>query len=351
MSAPVLLAGSLSTDLLAELAVRAARIGDDVTGALTLAAELGATSTTPGTGRTLDRWSTLATLGAADLTAARVVEPHLDALAILAEAADAGLDVQLGAVGADGSSTWGVFAAEGPGLALQATEADHGWVLSGTKPWCSLADRLTHALITARTPEGRGLFAVALQTDRIEVLPGTWIARGLTQVPSGPIVIDGAPAVPVGPPRWYLERPGFAWGGVGVAAVWFGGAVGVARKLVDHAAANPDDPLRLMALGAVDTALTGAAAALAASATAIDAGTVPAGDAGVLASRVRGVVAAAVELTLTRAGHTLGPAALALDEEHARRVADLTLYVRQHHAERDDLALGTQLVKGGARPW
>lgn len=352
MSAPVLLAGSPPTSRLVELALRATRIGDDVAGALTLATELGGGSTAPGDGRTLDRWNTLATLGAADLTAARVVEPHLDALAILAEAADAGLGADLGAVGADAGSTWGVFAAEGPGLTLLATERDGGWVLLGTKPWCSLADRLTHALITARTPEGgRGLFAVALRSDQIEVPGGTWVARGLPHVHSGPIVIGAAPAVPVGPPRWYLERPGFAWGGIGVAAVWFGGAVGIARKLFDHAADNPEDPLRMLALGAVDTALTGAAAALAASATAIDLGTVPPGEAGVLASRVRGVVAAAVELTLTRAGHTLGPAALALDEEHARRVADLTLYVRQHHAERDDLALGSQLVKGGARPW
>lgn len=351
MSAPVLLSGSPLSPSMAALADRAAGIGDDVTAALALATDQGRTVALPGSGRTLDRWNVLATLGAADLTAARVAEPHLDALAILAEAADAGHAVDLDAVGADDTATWGVFAAEGPGLTLLATERDDGWVLRGTKPWCSLADRLSHALITARTPEGRGLFAVALQTDQIDVPAGTWVARGLPNVHSGPIVIGAAPAVPVGPPRWYLERPGFAWGGIGVAAVWYGGAVGVARRLFDHAADNPEDTLRLAALGAVDTALAGAAAVLAASATAIDDGLVAPGQAGLLASRVRGVVAAAVELTLLRAGHTLGPAALALEEEHARRVADLTLYVRQHHAERDDLALGTQLVKGGGRPW
>ncbi len=351
MSAPVLLDHSRPTAPLADLAARAARIGDDVGGALTLAAELGEVVPVPGAGRTLERWNTLATLGAADLTTARVVEPQLDALAILAEAAEAGHRVELAAVGADTRSTWGVFAAEGPGLTLSADQLSDGWVLRGTKPWCSLADRLSHALITAHTPTGRGLFAVALRDDRIEVTPGSWVARGLVHVHSGPIVVGAAPAVPVGPPRWYLERPGFAWGGIGVAAVWFGGAVGVARRLFGHAAAKPDDPLRAMAVGAVDTALTGAAAALVASASAIDGGTVTPEEAGVLAARVRGVVVAAVELTLTRAGHTLGPAALALDEEHARRVADLTLYVRQHHAERDDLALGSRLVQSGGHPW
>ena len=41
--------------------------------------------------------------------------------------------------------------------------------------------------------------------------------------------------------------------------------------------------------------------------------------------------------------HALGPAPLAFDPDHARRVADLQLYVRQHHAERDEAALGAQV--------
>jgi len=42
---------------------------------------------------------------------------------------------------------------------------------------------------------------------------------------------------------------------------------------------------------------------------------------------------------------------LALDERHARRVADLQLYVRQHHAERDDASLGRLLAGGDGPPW
>ena len=43
---------------------------------------------------------------------------------------------------------------------------------------------------------------------------------------------------------------------------------------------------------------------------------------------------------LARAAHALGPAPLALEAEHAKRVADLQVYVRQQHAERDDVSLG-----------
>ncbi len=66
-----------------------------------------------------------------------------------------------------------------------------------------------------------------------------------------------------------------------------------------------------------------------------------------LAKRVRATVARAVDEVLARAGRALGPAPLALDAAHAKRVADLQLYVRQHHAERDLASLGRALADGG----
>ncbi len=58
------------------------------------------------------------------------------------------------------------------------------------------------------------------------------------------------------------------------------------------------------------------------------------------AHRTRGTVEEACRVALAAAAESLGPAALAFDEEHARRVADLELYIRQHHGARDDAALG-----------
>lgn len=57
---------------------------------------------------------------------------------------------------------------------------------------------------------------------------------------------------------------------------------------------------------------------------------------------------------LARVGRALGPAPLALEAEHARRVADLQLYVRQHHAERDQASLGeavAAMAAGGRSAW
>ncbi|CPU68102.1 dehydrogenase [Mycobacteroides abscessus] len=52
-----------------------------------------------------------------------------------------------------------------------------------------------------------------------------------------------------------------------------------------------------------------------------------------------------------RCAHALGPGPLTTDERFARRVADLGLYVRQHHAERDDASLGRALFAHGTTAW
>lgn len=276
----------------------------------------------------------LAALGAADLTVARVVEPHLDARLILGEAG------QVPDVG-----IWGVFAAEAPGLQLAAQRDGEGWVLTGTKPWCSLAGVLDRALVTATTPAGRGLFAVDLHHPGVQVTDVEWVARGLTAVVSSPVQFTAVPADAVGAPGWYLSRPGFAWGGVRVAACWAGGA----RALVEHLraalAARPAlDPIRLANLGRADVAAWSAGLAVAHAGAEIDAGRAAGAAGELLAARTRAVVADAAETAIQQSGHALGPAPLAFEAEHARRVADLALYVRQHHAERDLAALAGMLT-------
>jgi hypothetical protein len=312
----------------------------------------------PGSGGTWRLWTSLAVLGSVDLTVARAVEPHLDALAIVSEARADGHIVDTVPVGVpvaahDGaheSAHWGVFAAEGPGARLVADERGPTTVLEGRKPWCSLAGSLDVALVTAWCDDStRRLYAVRLgAANGVAVEEGAWVARGLTAVPSGPVTFTGSEASPVGPPGWYLERPGFAWGGMGVAAIWWGGAVGVALRLRAALRAAPrrrePDQIALMHLGAVDAVLHAAMAVLKDAAEAVDAGAAvgPAGSA--LALRVRRVVAATTEDVLVRVAHALGPAPLALEDEHAGRVADLQLYVRQEHAERDAAELGRHVL-------
>ncbi len=110
-------------------------------------------------------------------------------------------------------------------------------------------------------------------------------------------------AVPVGRPGSYLNRPGFWHGTAGVAACWLRGA------------------------RSVDAAIAAAEAMLVVTACRVDAD--PADRTG----------------TAERDAPS-GPAPLALDGPHARRVADLTMYVRQSHAEADLAALGRLAADG-----
>jgi alkylation response protein AidB-like acyl-CoA dehydrogenase len=321
---------------------QAAAVAGDAHRAIDLAVASTGKAYPPGSGDTPALFEMLIALGRADLTAARVVEAHLDARAILAEA---GHDPQTGA--------WGVFAAEAPGVRLDARESGTGFLLSGTKPWSSLAHLLDRALVTAHTADGhRRLFDVDLRSAGVSVRAGEWEALGLRGVPSGAVDFIDVAASPVGADDWYLDRAGFAWGGIGVAACWLGGAEGLARRLWAGATTTDRQPdqIALMHLGAVDAQIFAARVVLADAGRRIDTGLAEGRDGRLLAARTRIVVATVVEDVLRRVAHSLGPAPLALEAEHVRRVADLELYVRQHHAERDEASLGRRLLEGDS-PW
>jgi hypothetical protein len=64
-----------------------------------------------------------------------------------------------------------------------------------------------------------------------------------------------------------------------------------------------------------------------------------------VARRTRAVVEHAADEAIVRTGRALGPGPLCTDGEHARRVADLTVYLRQSHAERDLEALGARAAE------
>ena len=304
----------------------------------------------PGEGSTAKLWGFLATVAAVDVGAARIVEPHLDALGILRQAGDP----DLSRIHTTSASSWGVFAAEASGVTLEATEDPAGWTLTGTKPWCSLADVLSHALVTAHVGDGeRRLFAINLADAGVSVHEGPWTARGLQQVKSTPITLAAVRAIPIGPANWYVKRPGFHWGGMAVAACWWGGSVGVARTLFARLgeSGHPLDPITAMHAGAVDVQLASAQALLREAAAAVDSGEVVGPELARLVKRVRSHVCAVSEAVLTSVAHALGPAPLVSDENHARRVADLDLYIRQHHAEKDDASLGKLLHEAGVSPW
>jgi len=280
----------------------------------------------PGSGQTLQRWTTLAEIASRDLVLARLAEGHADAIAILHELQSPAKQ-----------GIWGVWAAEPPSMRVEAKRTREGWFLTGRKAWCSGAEFLDHALITAHADDGRRLFAV--ETVYVKAVPDSWPAVGMQA--SGTLSVDlaDAPAEAVGVPMAYLERPGFWHGGGGVAACWFGGALGAARFLLEAVRGGRDDPHALAHLGAVDANISQLWLHLEAAAAQIDADPLG-GGARLRSQRLRASVEVGATEVLERVGRALGAGPLCQDPAHAHRVADLTVYLRQSHAERDLAGLG-----------
>jgi alkylation response protein AidB-like acyl-CoA dehydrogenase len=295
----------------------------------------------PGGGRTRARFEGLAALGEEDLALARLGEGHADAVAILDEPG--------GPAPAPGSR-WGVWAAEPPGAVLSARDDGEGggWRLTGVKRYCSGARVCTHALVTVRTDEGPRLFAVATGDPGYAPVAGTWPAVGMAGSDTLDVRFDDVPAEAVGPPGGYVDRPGFAHGGVGVAACWYGGARALGRTLLTAARAREIGPHALAHLAMVDIALRVARQALDAAADEIDGDPHDRKGAGAeRALRVRTLVERAAGEVMDRVGRALGAGPLCHDAAHARHVAGLTVYLRQHHAERDQAELGALVARQG----
>jgi len=301
----------------------------------------------PGSGRTWERWTMLADLAGEDLSLARLSEGHVDALAILAELGPAESGPAGLGTAPPAGNRWGVWAAQPPGPGLAARQAAGGWRLDGIKRYCSGAHACTHALVTAAAPDGNRLFAVA--TDGLAPVAGTWPATGMAASDTLDVEFTDVLGEPVGGPGDYTGRPGFAHGGAGVAACWYGGARGVGQTLLTAAAKRDVGPHALAHLGAVDVALHTARGALARAAAEIDADPADREHGGWRrALRVRALVEATATEVMERVGRALGAGPLCHDEAHGRRVADLTVYLRQHHAEGDLAELGALAAEAGA---
>jgi hypothetical protein len=287
----------------------------------------------PGRGETATRWRGLAAVAACDLSLVKLYEAHTDALAILAE---------LGRTELADDGNWAVWAAEPPTAKLIAHGANgNALTLEGTKPWCSGAPHVTHALVTAWRGDKPVLAAVELSQPAIAIDPGGWQAVGMRATGTSSVRFDGARAVQVGNAGAYLSRPGFWHGGAGIAACWYGCAAALASILRDSVKRH-EDPHACAHLGAADAELSAVAALLRESAAWIDGH--PRDDAQQCALRVRVAVEQAAEQVMQHVSRALGAAPFCTDPWFARAIADLPVFLRQSHAERDECALGRTLL-------
>lgn len=296
----------------------------------------------PGHGKTLERWQTLSRVAGCDLALAKLYEGHTDALAILAEC---------GAGHLVGDGIWGVWAAEPPDARAVIASRDEDRIrLAGKKAWCSGALQIDQALITAWDESGQPqLVAIRLADLTLGLNIEHWQAVGMASTASVEVEFNDTPGVLVGTAGQYLSRPGFWHGGAGIAACWYGAAEALADYLREHCRKPKPDPHADAHLGSVDAALCGARAALRECAAWIDRN--PGADASLIVQRVRAQVELAVEHVVRHVGRALGATPFCRNAHFARLSADLPVFIRQSHAERDLAALGAQTAQLSSGAW
>jgi hypothetical protein len=295
----------------------------------------------PRGGRTGERWAALQRLGQQhDLSVAKLAESHFDAVEILAE----------GGRSPAGSELYGVWASASGGSGLTLLRHGNRLRLRGCQRFASGARLLDRALVAAVAEDGTGtlLVEVPLDDGGITVVPESWPAVGMAGTDSVELMVDlevPADAV-IGEPNWYLRRPGFWVGGMGVAAVWLGGARRVLAPLAERGRAPGASELILAHYGAAVTRVVGCEAFLSYGASAVD--SAPDADHRALALMLRHTVERAATEIVDRVGLALGAAPLCLDPSHGRLVADLTVFIRQTHGDADMSRLARDLLSEGA---
>lgn len=295
------------------------------------------------------RWSelldALLAVGRTDIPLSRLTEGHIDGLRILAQA---------DAVPRP-SALYGVWASRSAGTGVAAEADGDGLRLTGTIRFASGAGVIDRALVPVWLDDATHLLVDLAVTD-LPVDRGHWQTTAMQVSQSHTVRVEGLTVSStdvVGPESFYLQRPAFLPGGVGVAAVWAGGlarALDVTVSMLDGRGVSPAQDLRL---GRARVALIGALTTVRVAGSRLDqllSG--PRADAGrsgtdqALLAAVSGEARAAVADGVTRALAELralaGPAGLAFDPDLGHALDDLGLYVAQLNGDAESTRLGSQ---------
>ncbi len=281
----------------------------------------------PGGGNTAMRHQVLCSWGAQDLSFARIAEAHTDGVAILAES---GHDPRPGTL-------YGVWASDAPPSRVTCRRLSSGdWCIEGVKRFCSGAECVGAALVTAHHADGLFLFDVSTDDSRLLPQPSTWASPAFADTSTTSVEFDSL-IVPdrnrIGGMGWYLSRPGFWHGSIGPAACWAGGA----QSLIDAAAnSKRRDPHSRAHLGALEATAWALRAILEQSGREIDVDPLDQlGEARTRGLKVRHLIERACADVLDRFARATGPHLLAHDAHIIRQHQALGIYIRQCHGERD----------------
>ncbi len=267
-------------------------------------------------------------IGRADLSVGRLYEGHVNAMLLFGWY---GSTVQLHALkrALGAGAIYGVWATEPPpGVAILETQSGH--VLEGAKSFATGAGGNSHALITARRPDGDAQLVIVRADDPERADLSQWRVRGMRATGSGSYALDGLAIAPedcLGEGGDYHRDPRFTAGAWRFTAVQLGGIEGLlteVRKAM-RPAAREDPVQRARFADAVASART---AYLWVRECALrDASQEPDGPA--FAQMTRGIVERA-GLDMIEAAARITGTYSALDGTRIDKISrDLSLYLRQ----------------------
>ncbi len=285
----------------------------------------------PGRGETWLRFRRLAEIAADDLSLARLAEGHCDAVSILEEA---------GLTPVTDSALYGVWVAGAP---LITTRSAGRTVVGGERAYCSGSNIIDRALITSRYDgEGPTLFEIDANAPNLELQPGSWPAIGMADTRSHSVnFVSVEPLRQVGGLDFYENRPGFWNGSPNPAACWYGGALGLARGVAEF---HDGSAIRRILHAEISVPLMQMRAVLVAAAQDID----NRPEASQAERQLRALIVRDVVyrgcLEVIRAAAELGGTHQSThDLAQAKRLADLPVYLRQHHPMQDREHIGELL--------
>ncbi len=283
-------------------------------------------------------------VGVTDIPLGRLVEGHVDALRILGQA---GVEPRP-------TARYGVWASRSAGTGIAAVVESADLRLNGTIRFASGAGILDRALVPVwLDPETHLL--VDLAVDRLPVDRSHWQTSAMRvshshTVTVEDLVVDAADVV--GEPGFYLGRPEFLPGGVGVAAVWAGGLSRVLDVTVAMLAGRRVTEAQDARLGRVRLQLIAALVAVRTAGHRLDElwSDLPDPATATLVAEVvtesRAVVAHAVMAALPEVRLLAGPAGLAFDPDLGHAADDLGLYASQLNVDVEATRLGSALRAG-----
>ncbi|WP_235940266.1 MULTISPECIES: acyl-CoA dehydrogenase family protein [unclassified Salipiger] len=157
-----------------------------------------------------------------DLSIARLVEGHANALQLARSYGKAAFKCKIEAEAANGTIL-GVWGADVPSTPVSATG---GGRLSGAKRFASGLGVVDLAFVTAGAGSEQQLFVIdASQSQRHD--HGSWHMVGMQASQSGTFLCEGLDGEPLGSAGDYTREPHFAGGTWRIAAVSLGGIVGL----------------------------------------------------------------------------------------------------------------------------